>query len=85
MGGWVVAQSPILGTTITLERLGKRGYDPSVDGDYYRKVSTQLNSLSRFWFGKPLYTRHVRTVGVRGSSRYRKVAGQSRLAFRALF
>jgi len=26
MGGWAVAQSPILGTTITLERLGKRNY-----------------------------------------------------------
>jgi group II intron reverse transcriptase/maturase len=26
MGGWAVAQSPILGTTITLERLTKRGY-----------------------------------------------------------
>ncbi len=26
MGGWAVAQSPILGTTITLERLRKRGY-----------------------------------------------------------
>ena len=25
-GGWAVAQSPILITTITLERLGKRGY-----------------------------------------------------------
>ena len=26
MGGWAVAQSPILGTTITLERLRRRGY-----------------------------------------------------------
>ena len=26
MGGWAVACSPILGTTITLSRLGKRGY-----------------------------------------------------------
>ena len=26
MGGWAVAQSPILGTTITLVRLNKRGY-----------------------------------------------------------
>ena len=26
MGGWAVAQSPILGTTITLQRLTKRGY-----------------------------------------------------------
>jgi len=28
MGGWVVAQSPILRTTITLNRLRKRGYRP---------------------------------------------------------
>lgn len=27
MGGWAVAQSPILGTTITQERLVKRGYE----------------------------------------------------------
>lgn len=26
MGGWAIAQSPILGTTITVERLRKRGY-----------------------------------------------------------
>lgn len=26
MGGWAIAQSPILGTTITLDRLKKRGY-----------------------------------------------------------
>jgi len=52
MGGWAVAQSPILITTITLERLRKRGYEPMLD--YYLKVSPQLN--------EPLYTRPVRTV-----------------------
>jgi RNA-directed DNA polymerase len=52
MGGWAVAQSPILVTTITLERLKKRGYEPLLD--YYLKVSPQLN--------EPLYTRPVRTV-----------------------
>ncbi|HQP01037.1 MAG TPA: group II intron reverse transcriptase/maturase, partial [Bacteroidia bacterium] len=26
MGGWRIAQSPILGTTITIDRLKKRGY-----------------------------------------------------------
>jgi RNA-directed DNA polymerase len=52
MGGWAVAQSPILVTTITLERLKKRGYEPLLD--YYFKVSPQLN--------EPLYTRPVRTV-----------------------
>jgi group II intron reverse transcriptase/maturase len=51
-GGWAVAQSPILGTTITLERLRKRGYEAMLD--YYLKVSPQLN--------EPLYTRPVRTV-----------------------
>ncbi|HKJ80349.1 MAG TPA: hypothetical protein VKA10_12470 [Prolixibacteraceae bacterium] len=30
-GGWVIAQSPILGTTITVERLKKRGYIPSLE------------------------------------------------------
>ncbi len=51
-GGWAVAQSPILVTTITLERLRKRGYESLLD--YYLKVSPGLN--------EPLYTRPVRTV-----------------------
>ena len=52
MGGWPVAQSPIMVTTITLERLMKRGYESMLS--YYEKVSPQLN--------EPLYTRSVRTV-----------------------
>ena len=52
MGGWAVAQSPIMVTTITLERLRKRGYESLLS--YYEKVSPQLN--------EPLYTRSVRTV-----------------------
>jgi RNA-directed DNA polymerase len=52
MGGWAVAQSPILGTTITLKRLRKRGYRTLVE--HYGKVSPLLN--------EPLYTRTVRTV-----------------------
>jgi len=52
MGGWAVAQSPILGTTITLERLKKRGYISLLD--IYKWISPQLN--------EPLYTRPVRTV-----------------------
>jgi group II intron reverse transcriptase/maturase len=52
MGGWAVAQSPILQTTVTLERLKKRGYEPMLE--HYLKVSPQLN--------EPLYTRPVRTV-----------------------
>ncbi|SHJ05286.1 hypothetical protein SAMN05444280_11042 [Tangfeifania diversioriginum] len=31
MGGWKIAQSPILGTTITVERLKKRGYVPLLE------------------------------------------------------
>ena len=52
MGGWAVAQSPILVTTVTLERLKKRGYEAMLD--YYSKVSPQLN--------EPLYARPARTV-----------------------
>ncbi|MCB5259694.1 MAG: group II intron reverse transcriptase/maturase [Candidatus Cloacimonetes bacterium] len=52
MGGWAIAQSPILGTTITLERLSKRGYISLLD--IYKQISPQLN--------EPLYTRPVRTV-----------------------
>lgn len=46
MGGWAVAQSPILVTTITLERLRKRGYEALLD--YYSEVSPGRN--------EPLYT-----------------------------
>jgi len=52
MGGWAVAQSPIMVTTVTLEALKKRGYISMLD--YYLQVSPQLN--------EPLYTRPVRTV-----------------------
>ncbi|HUX59039.1 MAG TPA: group II intron maturase-specific domain-containing protein, partial [Bacteroidales bacterium] len=52
MGGWAVAQSPILVTTITLERLRKRGYEAMYT--YYKKIAPHLN--------EPLYTRPVRTV-----------------------
>jgi hypothetical protein len=52
MGGWAVAQSPIMLTTVTLETLKKRGYVSMLE--HYLKVSPQLN--------EPLYTRPVRTV-----------------------
>jgi len=52
MGGWAIAQSPILGTTVTLERLQRKGYESMQD--YYRKNAPHLN--------EPLYTRTVRTV-----------------------
>jgi RNA-directed DNA polymerase len=38
MGGWRVAQSPILGTTITLERLQKRGYIDWLNYYHQRKL-----------------------------------------------
>jgi group II intron reverse transcriptase/maturase len=52
MGTWAVACSPILRTTITVERLQKRGYESLFV--YYQKVAPFLN--------EPLYTRTVRTV-----------------------
>ena len=51
-GGWAVAQSPILVTTITLKRLEKRGYEAMLA--LYSKIAPHLN--------EPLYTRTVRTV-----------------------
>jgi group II intron reverse transcriptase/maturase len=51
-GGWAIAPSPILTTTITLERLKKRGYQSMLD--YYFKVNPTLN--------EPLYSRPERTV-----------------------
>lgn len=52
MGGWAIAQSPILGTTISIDRLMKRGYISMLD--VFKQISPQLN--------EPLYTRSVRTV-----------------------
>ena len=37
MGGWAIAQSPILRTTITLERLKKRGYESMLD--IYKQIT----------------------------------------------
>jgi RNA-directed DNA polymerase len=51
-GGWAVAQSPILITTITLQRLHIRGYEAMLT--QYEKIAPHLN--------EPLYTRTVRTV-----------------------
>jgi len=54
-GGWAIAQSPILVTTITLERLIKRGYESM--SEYYLKVSPIFN--------EPLYTRPVLPVPIK--------------------
>lgn len=37
MGGWAIAQSPILGTTITLDRLKKRGYESMLE--IYKQIT----------------------------------------------
>lgn len=52
MGTWAVACSPILKTTITVERLQLRGYESLFT--YYQKIAPFRN--------EPLYTRTVRTV-----------------------
>ncbi len=39
MGGWRIAQSPILGTTITLKRLESRGYESLLG--YYHRIRQQ--------------------------------------------
>lgn len=45
-GGWAVAQSPILITTVTLERLAKRGYESMLT--HYMKVSPLYQSSPLF-------------------------------------
>ena len=40
MGGWAVAQSPILGTTIKVSHLKRRGYVPMID--YYSKFNVSI-------------------------------------------
>ena len=40
MGGWVVAQSPILKTTITTSRLKRKGYKPLLD--YINNTQTSI-------------------------------------------
>jgi hypothetical protein len=39
LGGWAIAQSPILNTTITIDRLVKRGYEPLIT--WYKKVAPE--------------------------------------------
>lgn len=51
-GGWAIAQSPILGTTITISRLKRRGYISMLE------LHLSFNP-SRY---EPPYTRPVRTV-----------------------
>lgn len=51
-GGWRIAQSPILGTTITIKRLKQKGYISMLE------IYTELNPS----VCEPPYTRPVRTV-----------------------
>jgi RNA-directed DNA polymerase len=46
MGGWAIAQSPILKTTITIHRLEKRGYEALLT--WYLKVAPQFKSYPLF-------------------------------------
>jgi len=46
MGGWAIAQSPILRTTITIDRLVKRGYEALLTR--YLQVAPQLKSYPLF-------------------------------------
>jgi RNA-directed DNA polymerase len=47
-GGWAIAQSPILNTTITLKRLKQRGYESLLD--HYFKVTPHYQSLPLFGY-----------------------------------
>jgi len=46
MGGWAIAQSPILGTTVTIGRLVKRGYEALLT--WYLKVAPKYRSSPLF-------------------------------------
>jgi len=49
MGGWAVAQSPMLGTTITISRLKRKGYESMIDYDSIFKISI-WRTAKREWF-----------------------------------
>jgi RNA-directed DNA polymerase len=46
MGDWAIAQSPILGTTVTIDRLVKRVYDALTS--WYIKVAPKYKSSPLF-------------------------------------
>ncbi len=62
MGGWAIAQSPILGTTITVDRLKKRGYVSLLD--IYNRISPQLNPEASGLYTRTrlVYTERCRSV-----------------------
>src|SRR3954463_13555414 len=61
MGGWRVAQSPILVTTVTLDRLQQRGYESMLD--YYLKVAPQLNEPPPDRTGRAVYVTRTYSRG----------------------
>jgi hypothetical protein len=74
MGTWAVALSPIMRTTITIERLQKRGYEAM--SNYYLKIASFLVVYPDFYRGTAVY--ETRTYsGVRGSPCQLTLAGQS--------
>jgi len=78
MGGWAVAQSPILVTTITLDRLHQRGYESMLD--YYLKVAPQLNEPPPDRTGRAVYVTRMYS-GVRSvPHRLQAVRPPTRLA-----
>jgi hypothetical protein len=46
-GGWAIAQSPILNTTITVARLTQRGFEPLLT--HFYKVSPHLPKFTFIW------------------------------------
>ncbi len=47
MGGWAVAQSPIMVTTITLKRLLQRGYESMLDYTTNKYLHNLMNRCTR--------------------------------------
>ena len=72
-GGWAVAQSPILTTTVTLQRLQQRGYESLLD--YYFKVSPQFSEPLPTAGRANCVTRMI--SGVRASPCHLQVAGRA--------
>ena len=60
-GGWAIAQSPILSTTITLERLRKRGYESMLD-HYFKIFAEQSKDELTPLLCEPPCTRPLRRV-----------------------
>ncbi|WP_081736142.1 group II intron maturase-specific domain-containing protein [Saccharicrinis fermentans] len=53
MGGWAIAQSPILGTTITIKRLQKRGYIALAS--MYNEITSSLPSRDNSLLAPPIF------------------------------